>query len=174
MSTAFVATLVASLMVAPAAAPAPAPQPAPAAQPAVSMDPEAVRMREIMSDPVLQAEYQRAQTTAHTGLALMGVGVVAGIGIGLPAMVMHRNSLQKAENASYRVDQARPLRQAETRRRVMLGSFITGGAVASIGLALAIVGYSRRNRLTRGGFSTVAVAPAIGGGHFGAAATLRF
>ena len=172
MTTALAATLVASLMVAPAAQPAP--QPAPAAQPTVSMDPEAVRMREIMSDPVLHAEYQRAQTTAHTGLALMGVGFVAGVGIGLPAMAMYRNSLEKAENATYRVDQARPIRQAETRRRVMLGSFITGGAVASIGLALAIVGYSRRNRLTRGGFSTVAVAPAIGGGHFGAAATLRF
>lgn len=149
----------------------PAPEPAPTLQPAPAPAIEPV-------PPPPDPERVRQQRIAN-GLTVGG-GTVLGLGAATlllttwPSYALYRGSLERAEEVRWVTQQQPFIDQAERRRTFMLTSAGIGVSLAAVGTVVLAMGLSRRARLRDSAAATLSVAPVVGGGHYGAGASLRF
>jgi hypothetical protein len=172
-------------VVAPATAPAPVAQPAPVAAPTVILAPApasapapAAPTTTAPPPPRFDPELARAQRSAD-GLAIggavaLGLGGASLVLVSWPAYAFYKNSLERAESVRWVPEQDRFIDEARRRRSVMLISAGIGAGLTAVGTVLVATGLSRRARLRNATAATLSVAPAVGGGSYGVAASMRF
>ncbi|MCX4245020.1 hypothetical protein [Paraliomyxa miuraensis] len=189
MSHAIMAALLATTLaepLAPATEPAPSSSAAsvPATRPATEVTPEpepepeligplAAREREIQHDPELRREDRQATNLVITGSVGVGLGLGTLLLVSWPTHGLYRASLEEAEEARWVTSQAEPIADALHRRRISLISAGVGAGLTTVGAVILGVGLHRRARLRRPR-DTLSLAPTVGGGHLGVAASMRF
>jgi hypothetical protein len=166
--------MLAAALAAPAAEPvapvvtlAPAPTVAPAPTPVAAPPP-----------PRIGPERLRAERNAN-GLIVAGSTVLALGGTSLvlvawPSHALYQRSLERAEAARWVTEQDRFIDDARRRRSIMLASAGIGAGLTVVGAVILATGLARRARLRDSTAASLSIAPAVGGGHFGVGASLRF
>ncbi len=109
-----------------------------------------------------------------TGGATMAVGGAALLFVALPARALYQRSLEEAEDAQWVTEREDPARLARDRRELMVISAAAGAGLLAVGTVILAVGSKRRQRLRSERAATFSMAPAVGRGQWGAAASVRF
>jgi hypothetical protein len=153
--------------------PTPEPAPTPAAAPTAVAAPTLAP-----TPPPPDPERARAQRVANdlaaAGGAVLGLGAATLLLVTWPAHATYQRSLERAEDARWVTEREPHIEQAERRRAVMQVSAGIGAGLAVAGTVMLATGLSRRARLRHTPAATLSVAPAVGGGLYGAGASLRF
>jgi hypothetical protein len=148
-------------------APAPAVAPAPAIGPAIGPAPAPV-------DPGLVDARRSADGFVAAGAATLSLGGVSLLLVAWPSQALHQRSIERAESVRWVTEQDRHIDDARRHRSVMLVSAGIGAGLTAVGAVLLTTGLVRRARLRNPTYATLSVAPAVGGGHYGVGASLRF
>lgn len=144
------------------------------AEPSERMRRRVLREEAVMQDPALRQDFLRSRSLGRAGIVVGSVGLTAGLLVSLPLRWRYRAALEKADDQVYRAGLEQPLLDAQRRRRAFHLSLAAAGGVTVLGTTLAIVGYTRRARILRSTDTRFTASPAVGGGHYGMSAVLRF
>ncbi len=158
-TTTLSAVLATTLAVAPVYGPEPAPTPEDSALVDARRD--------------LDTQARRYEHMGQVGLGLAGLGAVVMLTVTVPSYVLYKRAMDNAADDEFVVTRDETLRRARLRRNFMHGSLAVGAGLAVTGLVVAIAGYRHRTVIQRQR-AALTWSPAIGPGHLGAAATVRF
>jgi hypothetical protein len=155
-----------TVALAPAVAPAPAVASAPAPEPAVAPAPA--------PDPEPARQQRRTDALVVSGAVTLGLGGASLLLVSAPSWGLYQRSLERAEQTRWVTDQGEFIADAQRHRTVMLAAAGIGAGLATVGAVLLVAGLSRRARLRNEAAATLSIAPALGGGHYGVGASMRF